>query len=354
MSVPEPPSPLPVFAALLRGLGQQLLEAAQQLDCWAALQRARGPAPASQAATPASPAPEPEIEPVLAPAATAHQPLQPHPPRPLAPLGEIAPPPRPDAEWLPSGERVVEVLSACGVKVRRRRELEPGWLALGSLARNIGRKYRHVRPLLHQLKRHQGDGRRIAMQLRQLPQQQVADLTLVCTEAYRLGLLPSYRYLRSPRFLLYTDPPQEPRGIEFFTGGWLELFAVHTALELLRHARTSDPEVDLACGLEIVLPNGDQAELDVGLVHQKALIWIEGKTGCDFNAHLPRYRALRDLLRLPRERALLLVSDFQPDAPQILSRARIAEMTACTPASLAGALAALLAPLPEQAPAAPA
>jgi hypothetical protein len=221
-----------------------------------------------------------------------------------------------------------ELLKAKGITIRNVGLVPSEAEGLLTLAGLMGRKFRTVKPLLDQIKRAQSSRRAISIDLSKLPQDAVADITLVANLANRAGLLPNYRYLKSPRYKLFSDAPVSPLAINFFTGQWLELYALKTVRET-----STKYGLDL-CPLshvQVELPNNDQFDLDLVCTLGSRIVWVEAKTSDDFERFLPKYKAVSSLIcESPRD-AILLWSSYESSDTILSARGVLARMTLCAP-----------------------
>jgi len=84
-------------------------------------------------------------------------------------------------------------------------------------------------------------------------------------------------------------------------------------------------------GVDVVLPNGDQFDLDLLFCVDGRLIWVEAKTSDDFSRHLPKYRQISSLLCDSEADAVLLWTRFDGNDPLLATRGSLARMTLCGP-----------------------
>ncbi|GAB6080685.1 hypothetical protein [Hydrogenophilus hirschii] len=192
----------------------------------------------------------------------------------------------------------------------------------------MAKKYDTIRPLLQKVKQAQASGQGIYLNLQKEPQQTISDITNVATLANKAGLLPNYKYLKSPKYQLFCDSPRSPVAINFFTGQWLELFALSVVREIEIMAATP---LSPFCGVHVELPNGDQFDLDLVLSIANRLIWVEAKTTNNFGDLLPKYKKISELLCASAEDAILLWSGFDEMDKVQATRGTLARMTVCSP-----------------------
>ncbi len=194
------------------------------------------------------------------------------------------------------------------------------------LAGIMGQKHATIKPFIDQIKRAQSSRRRIVMDLSKQSQESISDITLVADLTNKAGLLPNYRYSKSPLYRLSSDAPVSPIAINFFTGQWLEFFA----LKVIRNVELQC-EVNLwpLSQVHVLLPNGDQFELDLVFTVNGKLVWVEAKTTDDFERLLPKYKAISELICESSAHAILLWLNYIGDNVLLSTRGAIARMTLC-------------------------
>lgn len=102
----------------------------------------------------------------------------------------------------------------------------------------------------------------------------------------------------------------------FFSGGWLEWFALMTGVRIC-HER----KVDYACARNLILsyPPNEKRELDVFfLINKTKPLYIECKTG-EFRQDLDKYISLKKKLNIEQKYFILCVSDLDPEQGKGLS-----------------------------------
>ncbi|RME86293.1 MAG: hypothetical protein D6771_02095, partial [Zetaproteobacteria bacterium] len=127
---------------------------------------------------------------------------------------------------------VLALLEAKKVTVKSVRALSEEEQGLRMLARMIGERFHHVRPLIDKIKKAQSSRKSVILDLASASPEAIASITQVATMANMAGLLPNYRYRRSPIRRLSAGAPVSPLAINFFTGQWLELYALHVLEEV--------------------------------------------------------------------------------------------------------------------------
>lgn len=178
---------------------------------------------------------------------------------------------------------------------------------LDSLAHFIATRYESVRPLVLELKRKQGTGGLIHLDLTDKPSPVVSDVCQLATRLRDLAFLSHYHYSGSPRRELYARPSRDPVAINFFTGGWLERYVRQRVLTTFA-ARNPAVPLYFLCNPQVLLPNGRDFELDLLVKFGPSVYWFEMKTG-EHRTFLDKYSSVADMLGLPAERCVLVLSE---------------------------------------------
>ena len=69
---------------------------------------------------------------------------------------------------------------------------------------------------------------------------------------------------------------------------------------------------------QIILPNGDDFELDIISVVNGRAFWIEAKSG-DYQQHVRKYSKLAQLMGLDKDHAIMMLADISTDRCAALS-----------------------------------
>lgn len=178
-----------------------------------------------------------------------------------------------------------------------------------ALALHLGKYYNHLAPLYQQLKRSANSGEQIKLHLQHKNQSDISHFTNFCTLLSKNSFLASYHYVKSEKFLKATV---QNRGDikNFFTGIWFERFIYQVVLQTIAKQGLS---YTCLINPHIQFVNENRFELDLFFLIAGEPLWIECKTGKEYNAHLPKYFQLRDKLKIPKERAFLVVLGISED-----------------------------------------
>ncbi|AEB10952.1 DUF1887 family protein [Marinithermus hydrothermalis] len=224
--------------------------------------------------------------------------------------GEAPPEEAPEAPPPPkrAGPNTLEEwLASRGIKIQRRpteeseedREREK---VLARLALFLGDRYPTLTRVYEKLKQSLSTKRQFQLSLTDASQEEISNSTQFCTSLKQYALLTSYHY-KSEERRLRAKASTEGWVQNFLTGGWLESYVMQKIQKALRSKNLPH---EVARGLQVTLPNGDQTELDVLVLVQGRVFWFETKTG-DFQAHIAKYSKLKKTLGLSAKESFLVL-----------------------------------------------
>lgn len=188
---------------------------------------------------------------------------------------------------------------------------------LDKIAVFMGDRYLSIRKLYEQIKSHMNSGQNFSMCLREEPQVNISNMCQLGKALHEIAFLEEYRYLRSPQYLLLAKPSRIPDALNFFAGQWLERYIRAKFVSMVADKRIEDGFAFLA-NPQIVLPNGDDFELDLLLEIAGEIYWFEAKTG-DYQRHIDKYGRVRPILGVDSQRAFMVLLDVKPEIAQTLS-----------------------------------
>jgi hypothetical protein len=192
---------------------------------------------------------------------------------------------------------------------------------IDSLSLYLGERYDALSGLLVKIKRAMQTGMPITESLRNRSQQDVSSACQFCTRLHEVAFLEQYQYFRSPAYLIKAKTTTLPRAQRFFGGQWLERFILQKVKSA--HAQvTAEVSGQLEFGYlinpQIVLPNGDDFELDILAAIGSSVYWIEAKSG-DYQQHVSKYSRFARLLGLDYAHSLMVLTDVPEDRCDALS-----------------------------------
>ena len=195
---------------------------------------------------------------------------------------------------------------------------------IDSLSLYLGERYDALSGLLAKIKRAMRSGMLITESLKNRSQQDISSSCQFCTRLHEVAFLEQYQYFRSPTYLIKAKTTTLPRAQKFFGGQWLERFILQKVKAV--HAQVAAEisgqlTFEYLINPQIILPNGDDFELDILAGFGSSVYWIEAKSG-DYQQHVAKYskfarrlglddaRSLRVLTGVPDERCEALSSLF--------------------------------------------
>lgn len=128
----------------------------------------------------------------------------------------------------------------------------------------------------------------------------------LCRELYSHTLFARYRYQKQEKVMNLTLQ-SAPKVRQFFTGAWLEWFALMESISALQQRKIA---FSCARGVKVVFPNEDLHELDVVLLPAgRPPICIECKAG-EFRRDIDKYQRLRKRLGVGASRFMVCSTDI--------------------------------------------
>lgn len=203
-----------------------------------------------------------------------------------------------------------------GIEIKTSRQSEDADDVLDHLAHFMGSHYDHIEAVYKQVKRAVNGGRGFNLNLSHASQDEVSASTQFCTRLHRLAFLTDYVYLNSPRYQIHAKAAHDPRAIQFLTGGWLERYVRQTVRTCLSDA---GEKVALLSNAQIVLPNGDDFELDLVAQYGERVLWLEAKTG-NYQRHVGKYRKMGGRMQVAARDTLMVLAGVPPHTAERLSK----------------------------------
>lgn len=108
---------------------------------------------------------------------------------------------------------------------------------------------------------------------------------------------------------------------KLFSGKWLERFVLQTVQKsVIAVSAEVGKELDFSYLInpQIILPNGNDFELDVIFHVNGSFYWIEAKTG-DYQQHISKYSKLSKTLGLDYNHSIMVLTDIKPEKSNALT-----------------------------------
>ena len=220
-------------------------------------------------------------------------------------------------------------LNSKGISIKVLQPEDPSDQIIDSLSTFLGERYNALSSVLLKIKRAMQTGLPITESLKDRPQVDVSSVCQFCTRLHEIAFLEQYQYQRSPTYRVRAKTTTLPKAQRFFGGQWLERFILQKvkAIHAQISAEFSDNiSFEFLINPQIVLPNGDDFELDVLVSMGDAIYWIEAKSG-DYQQHVSKYSKFARALGLDYEHSLMVLTDVADDRCDALSS--LFAMTVC-------------------------
>ncbi|MDB9314718.1 hypothetical protein PN462_16515 [Spirulina sp. CS-785/01] len=205
-------------------------------------------------------------------------------------------------------QEIIDWLEAQNITVKTYRKADPKDSIFNEIALILGNKYNTVVTFYEQLKRNLSNGTNFRVNLKSKSQQEISDSTSLGYKLKNYTFLANYRYDRRNR-MIYATPQSLGQINNFFTGEWLERFVFLKVITLLSQTQK---DYQFLVNPQIILPNGDDFELDLFFLVENTPLWIECKTG-DFQAHIAKYSEIRKTLNVAPKYSFMVILNI-PEA----------------------------------------
>lgn len=191
--------------------------------------------------------------------------------------------------------------------------------SLDNIAYFMGNRYKDIRKVYETIKRHLNKPNGFHLDLKNSTQSEISASCQLCTTLYDIAFLSEYKYDKSPRYFIHATPNKIPIAINFLTGHWLEVFIRKTIQDSLKSLPVAI-EYTYLINPQIILPNGNDFELDVVFLINGEIYWVEGKTG-NYQHYINKYPHVANMLNLDKNHSFLVLTDvINPNTIYILSK----------------------------------
>lgn len=221
-------------------------------------------------------------------------------------------------------------LNARGIQIKVRPAEDAADQVIDSLSLFLGERYDALAGLLGKIKRAMQTGAHITESLKDRPQQDIGSACQFCTRLYEVAFLEQYQYFRSPTYLIKAKTTTLPKAQRFFGGQWLERFILQKVKAVYAQVSSEVSEqlaFEYLINPQIILPNGDDFELDILAAMGSSIYWIEAKSG-DYQQHVAKYSKFARLMGLDPDHSFMVLADVPEDRCEALSA--LFSMTVCT------------------------
>jgi hypothetical protein len=212
-------------------------------------------------------------------------------------------------------------LNSKGIRIKTLPQEDPSDQVIDSLSLFLGERYHALSSLLSKIKRGMQNGSPITENLAGRPQEDMSSVCQFCTRLHEVAFLESYHYLRSPIYIIKAKTTTLPKAQRFFGGQWLERFILQKikgVYSQISSEITGQLAFDYLVNPQIILPNGDDFELDILARIGDSIYWTEAKSG-DYQQHVAKYSRFARLLGLDFEHSFMVLTDVPKERCDALS-----------------------------------
>jgi hypothetical protein len=208
---------------------------------------------------------------------------------------------------LASISKIIDCFKARNINVESYQEPQAVDSIFDQIAIFLGQRYSTLKPLYKKIRINMPEGSRFSFRLADKSATEINDCINFCKLLNEKSFLSFYRHLPSEKLMIIT-PQTNPLMINFINGDWFERFVYYQTCTLLSEHNLEYIDLRQIVG---TFSNGADFELDLFFLVDNQPIWIECKSGQDYNAYLTKYsKKYRKLLGIPKERAFLVIADL--------------------------------------------
>lgn len=179
--------------------------------------------------------------------------------------------------------------------------------SLDHIACFMGNRYSEIKKVYETIKRYLNRPNGFHLNLKNATQSEITASCQLCTNLYDIAFLSEYKYDKSPKYFIHATPNKIPIAINFLTGHWLEIFIRKTIQDSLNSLQR-DIEYTYLINPQIILPNGNDFELDVVFLVNDEIYWVEGKTG-NYQQYINKYSDMANILNLDKNHSFMVLTD---------------------------------------------
>jgi len=214
---------------------------------------------------------------------------------------------------------LIEKLAEKGITVKTFVERDEENTSLDYISKFMGTRYSEIKKVYETMKRYLNKPNGFHLDMKNSTQNEITASCQLCNNLYEIAFLSEYKYDKSPKFFIHATPNKIPIAINFLTGHWLEIF-IRRIIQDSLNSIPADIEYTYLINPQILLPNGDDFELDVVFLINGEIFWVEGKTG-NYQHYINKYSEIAGLMNLDKDHSYMVLTDvLNPNTAYILSK----------------------------------
>jgi len=204
---------------------------------------------------------------------------------------------------------IEKFLNSRNIRIKSIKEEEESDEILDRIALFMGNRYSHIKNFYQCVKRNLNTEKSFKLDLKNYKPEEITSITQLCSDLYQIAFLEEYKYYKSLK-TLYAKVNRIPKAINFFTGSWLEYYVKLAVIEAIKSISHPIPvNYSYLKNPKIILPNGNEFELDIIFKIKDEYFWFEAKTG-DYQRYIYKYSIVADILGLDYEHSYMILTDI--------------------------------------------
>jgi len=209
---------------------------------------------------------------------------------------------------------LIEFLNSKNITVKYIKPEDEADKILDNIALFMGDRYTQIKKIYDLIKRTMNTGGSFRLDMKNYQQDEISSITQLGHNLHQIAFLEEYKYLKSPKFLLFGKVNRIPKALNFFAGGWLERYIKTAIIESIRKYSV---RFSYLKNPQIQLPNGDDFELDILFNIENEIFWFEAKTG-EYQRYVQKYSNVAKILGLDYEHSYMILSDITESSAHAL------------------------------------
>jgi len=210
-------------------------------------------------------------------------------------------------KFVSSTSEITDFLLSRGIRIKNIPSEDASNNEIDLISVYMGTRYELIMKFYERIKTNLNMGTSFMMNLKNETQESLSSICQLANKLHRIAFLEDYHYQKSPKYILTARTSRASKALNFLSGGWLEIFVKCQVQSLISH-NLSDIEYSFIANPQIILPNGNDFELDILFRIDKQIFWFEAKTG-DYQKHIEKYSKISSIMNLDKDHTYLVVAD---------------------------------------------
>ena len=227
-------------------------------------------------------------------------------------------------------EAIESFLNSKSIQIKHLPDEDPADDVINSFAAYMGDKYDNIEKIYKIIKRTMQKGDSFTYHVANESQTAISSMCQFCHRLHETAFLAEYKYFKSPKYLIKGRSSTLPKVQNFFSGQWLERYIMLKIKETINLA-SNQISIKLSSSYminpQIILPNGDDFELDIIYEINGMFYWVEAKTG-DYQSYADKYSRISKILGLDSSHSFMVLTDIKKSVCESLSS--IFSMNVCS------------------------